>query len=199
MAKLLTNISPSDGPTLQAQGEARERGFDQILWLLGSEGRVTEAGASNFFIVWKNKHSGRLQLVTAPLGDKIVLDGVTRRSVLELSRARLTYNATEACKEVQHLEKLDVVEEDFTIHDLVEAKEEGRLVEAFACGTAFFVASIAFIQYVEKGVEVPMTTVTEDGGKSGPYASAIKTWLKEIMYGRVNHPWGVVIKERGAV
>ncbi|KAF3905719.1 hypothetical protein AA313_de0201478 [Arthrobotrys entomopaga] len=193
-----SKVGANYGPTLQAQGEARERGFDQILWLLGKEGRVTEAGASNFFIVWKQKNTGRLQLVTAPLGDKIILDGVTRRSVLELSRARLAHQPTEIRKEVQHLEKVEVVEEDFTIHDLVEAQAEGRLVEAFACGTAFFVAPIAYIQYVDQGFDIPMTATTEDGGKAGPYASAIKTWLKEIMYGRVQHPWGVVVEERGA-
>ncbi|KAK6517361.1 hypothetical protein TWF281_004017 [Arthrobotrys megalospora] len=194
-----SKVGANYGPTLQAQGEARERGFDQILWLLGSEGRVTEAGASNFFVVWKNKHSGRLELITAPLGDKIILDGVTRRSVLELSRSRLSHNPSEILKEVQHLEKLDVVEENYTIDDIAEAYEDGRLVEAFACGTAFFVAPISYIQHeVDKGIEVPMNTMMEDGCKSGAYAAAIKTWLKEIMYGKVSHPWGVVVNERGA-
>ncbi|KAK6510074.1 hypothetical protein TWF481_004787 [Arthrobotrys musiformis] len=194
-----SKVGANYGPTLQAQGEARERGFDQILWLLGSEGRVTEAGASNFFIVWRNKTSGRLELVTAPLGDKIILDGVTRRSVLELARSRLTEKPTEVLKEVEKLEKLDVVEQNFTIDDIAEAYESGRLVEAFACGTAFFVAPISYIQHeVDKGIEVPMGTTTDDGCKSGAYAAAIKTWLKEIMYGKVSHPWGVVVKERGA-
>ncbi|KAK6351808.1 hypothetical protein TWF718_004953 [Orbilia javanica] len=194
-----SKVGANYGPTLQAQGEARERGFDQILWLLGSEGRVTEAGASNFFVVWKNKTSGRLELITAPLGDKIILDGVTRRSVLELARSRLSHTPTEVLKEVQHLEKLDVVEENYTIDDIAEAYESGRLVEAFACGTAFFVAPISYIQHeVDKGIEVPMNTTMSDGCKSGAYAATIKTWLKEIMYGKVNHPWGVVINERGA-
>lgn len=194
-----SKVGANYGPTLQAQGEARERGFDQILWILGSEGRVTEAGASNFFVVWKNKTSGRLELITAPLGDKIILDGVTRRSVLELARSRLAHNPTEVLKEVQHLEKLDVVEENYTIDDIAEAYESGRLVEAFACGTAFFVAPISYIQHeVDKGIEVPMNTTMADGCKSGAYAATIKTWLKEIMYGKVNHPWGVVVNERGA-
>ncbi|KAF3159882.1 hypothetical protein TWF225_011188 [Orbilia oligospora] len=194
-----SKVGANYGPTLQAQGEARERGFDQILWLLGSEGRVTEAGASNFFVVWKNKNSGRLELITAPLGDKIILDGVTRRSVIELAKSRLSHNPTEVLKEVQHLEKLDVVEQSYTIDDIAEAYESGRLVEAFACGTAFFVAPISYIQHeVDKGIEVPMNTTTADGCKSGVYAAAIKTWLKEIMYGKVSHPWGVVINERGA-
>jgi branched-chain amino acid aminotransferase len=73
-------VGANYGPTLMANSEARARGYDQVLWLLN--GVVTEAGASNFFIVWKTKE-GKQQLVTAPLDDKIILDGVTRRSILQ--------------------------------------------------------------------------------------------------------------------
>ena len=126
-----------------AQGEARERGFDQILWLFGPEGNVTEAGASNFFVVWRNKESGKLELITAPLGDKIILDGVTRRSVLELVRARLSDKSTEDEEDARNLERLTVVERKFTIQEIMEAYKEGRLVEAFAAGT--HVSYIPFI------------------------------------------------------
>lgn len=119
-----------------AQGEARERGFDQILWLFGPEGLITEAGASNFFVVWRNKETKKLELVTAPLEQKIVLDGVTRRSVLELARRRLSLEATEDCEEASKLEKFTVIERNFTIQDIVAAEKEGRLVEAFVSGTA---------------------------------------------------------------
>ena len=78
-------VGANYGPSLIAQGEAKARGFDQVLWLLGEGCEVTEAGASNFFVLWKTR-GGRLQLVTAPLDDKIILDGVTRRSILQLAR-----------------------------------------------------------------------------------------------------------------
>ena len=121
-------VGANYGPSLMANGEARARGYNQVLWLLN--GMVTEAGASNFFIIWKSKDTGKLQLVTAPLGDKIILDGVTRRSILQLARERLT----EVVK--SGLEPLEVVERQFTMEDIVEAVEEGRIVEAFAAGTA---------------------------------------------------------------
>jgi branched-chain amino acid aminotransferase len=75
-----------------------------VLWLYGSEGYCTEAGASNFFILWRARESdgGRLQLVTAPLDDRLILDGVTRRSILTLARERLAA-------------ELDVVERRYTI------------------------------------------------------------------------------------
>ena len=115
-------VGANYGPSLVAQAEARARGFDQVLWLLGKECHVTEAGASNFFVVWRTK-TGRVQLVTAPLGNKIILDGITRRSVLELARQRLD-------------DKLEIVERQFTMYEIEEAIEEGRIIEAFVAGTA---------------------------------------------------------------
>ncbi len=124
------------GPSLIAQGEAKERGFDQVLWLLGKECNVTEAGASNFFVVWRDRE-GRVQLLTAPLGDKIILDGVTRRSVLQLARERLGVGEADPGTEVNGgLEGLEIVERTYTMQEVAEAVDEGRLIEAFACGTA---------------------------------------------------------------
>ena len=115
-------VGANYGPSLIAQAEARARGFDQVLWLLGKECNVTEAGASNFFVVWRTG-VGKLQLVTAPLDDKIILDGVTRRSVLQLARERLGGD-------------LEIVERKFTMSEVEDAAEESRLIEAFAVGTA---------------------------------------------------------------
>lgn len=119
-------VGANYGPSLMANGEARARGYDQVLWLL--DGLVTEAGASNFFVVWKTR-SGKTELVTAPLDGKIILDGITRRSVLQLARQRLVSGDSV-------LESIDVVERNFTMEEVVEAVKEGRMVEAFAAGTA---------------------------------------------------------------
>jgi branched-chain amino acid aminotransferase len=120
-------VGANYGPSLAATGEARARGYDQVLWLFGQDSTVTEAGASNFFVVWRTRE-GKLQLVTAPLGDKIILDGVTRRSVIELAKERLVDDKI--------LEAIEVVERKYTMDEIVEAVDEGRIVEAFACGTA---------------------------------------------------------------
>lgn len=127
-------VGANYGPSLLATAEARERGFGQILWLYGPEGYCTEAGASNFFVVWRAKEAegGRLQLVTAPLDDKLILDGVTRRSVVELARERLQ-------------EEVEVVERKYTIDEVIEADREGRLIEAFAAGTAVCVTLLGFV------------------------------------------------------
>ena len=115
-------VGANYGPSLVAQGEAQERGFDQVLWLLGKSCDITEAGASNFFVIWRT-NGGKLQLVTAQLDDKIILDCVTRKSILQLAKERLEGN-------------LEVVERKFTMYEVEEAVEEGRLLEAFAAGTA---------------------------------------------------------------
>jgi len=173
------------GPSLVAQGEARQRGFDQVLWLFGKECYVTEAGASNFFVVWRTR-AGELQLVTAPLEERIILEGVTRASVLDLAKTRLS------CEAVQNsgsVEPVTVVEQRFTMEDLLSAQAEGRLVEAFAAGTAFFIAPIGLINFRNKDLEVPLAE-----GETGTYAKVIKSWLMGIMYGKEQHEWGVVVE-----
>jgi branched-chain amino acid aminotransferase len=173
-------VGANYGPSLMANGEARARGYDQVLWLL--DGKVTEAGASNFFVVWRSPE-GKIQLVTAPLDGKIILDGVTRRSILQLVRERLSDNKI-------GLEPVEVDERNFTMDEVVEAAKDGRVIEAFAAGTAYFVCPVAVINYKEKDLYIPMAR-----GDSGDYAALIKGWLKNIMYGKEQHEWGVVIKE----
>ncbi|KAH8893288.1 branched-chain amino acid aminotransferase II [Thozetella sp. PMI_491] len=167
------------GPSLLATAEARERGFGQILWLYGPEGYCTEAGASNFFLVWRAKESegGRVQLVTAPLDDKLILDGVTRRSILALARERLGAD-------------LEVTERKYTIDEVMEAHNEGRIVEAFAAGTAFFICPVSQIHHRGQDVHIPMGQ-----GESGEYTAKLKGWMRDIMYGNEQHEWGVIVPE----
>lgn len=123
------------GPSLAAHSAAAAQGFDQVLWLFGPERAVTEAGASNFFVVWENKQ-GKLELVTAALDNQLILPGVTRRSVLELAKERLSSSSVG-----NGLAPVDVVERTFTIAEIEDAWKEGRIVEAFVSGTAVRLSS----------------------------------------------------------
>jgi branched-chain amino acid aminotransferase len=115
-------VGANYGPSLQVTQEAYRQGYHQILWLYGPNGDCTEAGGSNFFVVWKHKN-GTKELVTAPLDNQLILNGVTRRSCLDLAKERLGGD-------------LEVTERMFTIGEVQEAALEGRLLEAFAAGTA---------------------------------------------------------------
>jgi branched-chain amino acid aminotransferase len=33
-------------------------------------------------------------------------------------------------------------------------------------------------------------------GKTGEYAAVLKSWLSNIMFGKEDHPWGVVVEEK---
>ena len=56
----------------------------------------------------------------------------------------------------------------------------------------FFISPVSEIHFRGKDLEIPLVE-----GVSGRYAALLKTWLKDIMYGREQHPWGVVIDEVG--
>lgn len=191
-------VGANYGPSLVAQGQARAQGYHQILWLFGDEGYVTEAGGSNFMVIWRTKREdgGRLQLVTAPLGDGVILEGVTRGSVLDLLRERwapgrrLSRAGEAGLGSAGQGEEMEVLERRFTMGEIVEASEEGRLLEAFGCGTAFFIAPVAEIRFRGMDVELPLKR-----GVQARYAMTIKRWLREIMFGVVQHEWGVVLAE----
>ncbi|KAJ8120747.1 hypothetical protein ONZ43_g2625 [Nemania bipapillata] len=170
-------VGANYGPSLLATKEARARGFHQILWLYGKNGECTEAGASNFFVVWKTRE-GKTQIVTAPLDDRLILAGVTRNSVLALARERLS-------------EEVEVVERKYTIDEVLEASAEGRLVESFASGTAYFVCPISLIHHRGSDIQIP----AGKGGEGGSITLSLKKWLIDIKYGREEHPWGIVVPE----
>jgi branched-chain amino acid aminotransferase len=52
------------------------------------------------------------------------------------------------------------------------------------------VTPVSAINFREQEIDIPMSE-----GDSGLYAKMIKGWLYDIMYGNVQHEWGVVIDE----
>ncbi|KAH7325706.1 branched-chain amino acid aminotransferase [Stachybotrys elegans] len=172
-------VGANYGPSLMATADARRRGFHQILWLYGPDGECTEAGASNFFVVWKRKSDGKTELITAPLDDKLILDGVNRRSVLDLARERLAG-------------EIEITERKYTIAELIEADAEGRLLESFASGTAYFICPISQVHHRGRDINIPMGP----DGQPGKITSTIKGWMGDIMYGRTEHEWAILINEK---
>jgi branched-chain amino acid aminotransferase len=62
------------GPLIPTVAEARENGFDDVLWLL--DDYITEMTIQNVFILWMSRY-GHYELVTPP-DDGTILNGVTR-------------------------------------------------------------------------------------------------------------------------
>lgn len=65
--------------TIVPEKSLLKQGYVGILWLW--KGIVTEIGAMNIFVYWKNKVTGDPEVVTCPLNG-LVLPGITRKSVL---------------------------------------------------------------------------------------------------------------------
>lgn len=55
----------------------------------------------------------------------------------------------------------------------------------------FFIAPVSSIHFRGKDLEIPMSEVV-----TGKYTAILKKNLANIMYGREDHEWGVVINER---
>ena len=55
----------------------------------------------------------------------------------------------------------------------------------------FFICPVSQIHHRGADVHIPLGK-----GESGKYTAQIKGWMKDIMYGNEQHPWGVVIEER---
>ncbi len=147
--------------SLRASRRALEQGFDQVLWLDGTERRyVDEAGLMNFFAVI----DGIVQ--TPPLNGDI-LPGVTRDSIIQLLADRGT----------------PVSESPIAVDEIVTAAAGGRLSEMFAAGTAAVVTPIASITYQGQRIEPG-----EHG--AGPVAALLHEQLTGIQYGRAPDPHG---------
>jgi branched-chain amino acid aminotransferase len=116
-AKCGGNYAASLVPT----AEAFERGHDQVLFLDAAEHRwIEELGGMNLFFVFAD---GTIR--TPPLSGTI-LAGITRDSLLTLARE----------------EGLDVREEPYSLDAWKADATSGKLVEAFACGTAAVVTPV---------------------------------------------------------
>ncbi|XP_012880533.1 PREDICTED: branched-chain-amino-acid aminotransferase, cytosolic isoform X2 [Dipodomys ordii] len=161
-------IGGNYGPSLWAQCEAAENQCQQVLWLYGKDQQITEVGTMNLFLYWINE-DGEEELATPPL-DGIILPGVTRKSILELTR---------------DWGEFKVSERYLTMAELENALEEKRVKEMFGSGTACIVCPVANIVYKGQVLHIP---TMENGPK---LTSRIFTKLNDIQYGREESDWTV--------
>jgi branched-chain amino acid aminotransferase len=158
-AKTAGNYAASLGP----QAYAATLKCDQVLYLDAIKHEfIDELGGMNFFMVKDG------ELVTPPLRGTI-LHGVTRRSILEIAPTI----------------GLKAKETSISFSEMLRDMAEGRVTEAFACGTAAVVHSI--------GEVVAQDTVggsyTEHKFSANtPIATKVFETLKGIQRGQIRAP-----------
>ncbi|KAF9475341.1 branched-chain amino acid aminotransferase II [Pholiota conissans] len=168
--KLGLNYAPGFLP----QRVAAKQGYDQILWLLGEEEKVTEVGAMNFFMAVKNDN-GEVDLITPPL-DGTILPGITRDSTLTLAKAHTSGKVTlHGLKGVN----LHTFERALTMAEIAKLSDEGRILESFCVGTAVIVAPVGKIGWKGRDLVLPV----HEGGL-GPIGKAMWETLIAIQTGR---------------
>jgi len=145
------------------------KGYQQILWL--QDNKITEVGTMNLFCYWVNI-KGEKELITAPL-DGQILPGVTRKSIIELAKQWNEFKVTEA---------------EWDMKQLIEALDQGRVIEMFGAGTAAIIAPINKIFYGGKDYEVPCKNNT-----AGDLSNRFMDTLLAIQYGERPSDWSVVV------
>lgn len=143
--------------TLMPVIEAKQQGFDQILWLDGCHfDEVHEIGTMNVFFVIDGT------VVTPSTEKGTILEGVTRDSVIQI------FESKGVPVEVRPLK----------IAEVVDAHEKGLLHDAFGAGTAATIAHISEIGYKDKHMILPDV-------KDRPISNMVKEELINIKKGRV--------------
>ncbi|KAF9888587.1 Pyruvate decarboxylase 3 [Aspergillus nanangensis] len=182
------NIASNYGPSIPAQEAACEQGCDLVLWLYGPDRLIIDAGTSNFFLVWVTKY-GKLELITPPLDNGTILPGLTRHSILEIARARLTTGPIveyQSDGSWRFLEPLSVVERDIAMHDVLVAHDEHRLRGAFVVGTEYGITPVSSIQFEEQEIRFPE--------ELSPYLSLLQKWYFGIVFGEEKNNWAEVVE-----
>lgn len=138
---------------------------------------------------WISDHTllitSAIELVTPPLNG-MILAGVTRDSILDLARGHVTGEME--VKGLPSGEHLKVSEREINMGEILEASKEGRLMEIFGAGTAAIVSPVDRLGFKGQGIDVP---VGPDG--LGPIAKAMLNTIMGIQYGKIPHPWSVLV------
>jgi branched-chain amino acid aminotransferase len=134
--------------------EAKKQGYTQVLWLDGSlKGNIEEVGTMNIMFVIDG------EVVTPSLNGSI-LPGITRASILKLSREW----------------KIRTRERRISIREIMSKAKDGRLTEAFGTGTAAVISPVGTIKHEQE-------TISINGGGIGTLSRKLYDEITSIQYG----------------
>ena len=158
--------------SLLAGQSAVKKGFTQVLWLDGVEQKyIEEVGTMNIFINLKN------EIVTPKLNGSI-LPGITRRSVIEILKEW----------------KMNIVEREISIDEVVNAYDKGDLVGVFGTGTAAIISPVGWLTYKDKQMVL-------NDGKPGELDMKLFDEITSIQYGlkEDTHNWLIPVEQKETV
>ncbi len=149
--------------SMLAQHTAHEKGYSQVLWLDGVEKKyIGEVGAMNIFFVIDGE-------VLTPELDGSILAGITRKSIIELLRAK----------------GYQVTERKISIQEVAAAADSGKLQEVFGSGTAAVISPVGELKWEDKVMVI-------NNNEIGPVARYAYDTLTGIQWGRIPGPEGWV-------
>lgn len=149
----------------RAGAKAEEKGYTQVLWLDGVERKyIEEVGAMNVMF----KIDG--EIVTPALTGSI-LPGVTRKSCIELLKS----------------EGHNVSERLLSVDELIDACENGKLEEAWGCGTAAVVSPIGKLAYNGKEYVV-------NNNQIGEVTQHLYDTITGIQFAKIEDKFGWTVK-----
>ena len=149
----------------RAGARAEKKGYSQVLWLDGVERRyIEEVGAMNVMFNIDG------EIVTPALTGSI-LPGITRKSCIEVLRS-LGYKVTERL---------------LSVDELIDAMENGKLLEAWGCGTAAVVSPIGRLMYKDKEYII-------NNEKIGDITHMLYDILTGIQWGKREDSFGWIYK-----
>lgn len=152
--------------SLVAQHQAKGEGCDQVVWLDAIHREyIEEMGGMNLFFVYQE--GGETVVVTPELTGTL-LPGITRDSLLQLAREQ----------------GFRAEERRITVTEWRTAIAEGRMTEAFACGTAAVITPVGEVKSARGGWTI-------HGGTTGPVAARLREVLLNIQHGLApdTHGW----------
>ncbi len=151
--------------SVRAGKRAEEKGYAQVLWLDGVHRKyIEEVGAMNVMF----KIDG--EVVTPALNGSI-LPGITRKSCLELLVSK-GYKVSERL---------------FSVDELLDALRNGKLEEAWGCGTAAVISPIGKLSYLDQEYEIC-------GGQIGETTRMLYDTITGIQRGKLEDIYGWTVK-----
>ena len=160
-AKAAANYAAS----LYAGREAAQRGYAQVLWLDGIQHEyLDEVGSMNIMLRIGDT------VITPPLSSGTILDGITRKSVLQLLRDW----------------GVAIEERPISIHEVMAAHRLGTLAEMWGTGTAVVISPVGELGYRDSSLVI-------NDGKIGELTGRLYEAISAIQYGATNdaHGWMV--------